>query len=352
MSQLKVAHVVHDLSVGGVEEAVRNYFDFPHAEVDLQVVTIDCGSNKKSINDAVAVLSQHVGSVNNPISYFSSLRDILKYKPDVLVCSLWRSMIIGLFFKLFCKGKVVCFLHNEKYKNVVDKVLHSVALILFDAIFVDSKKTMTTLVPEKFIGKCRVISFKTKSIVSQPGALSYRFIFWGRLVPQKRIDRALSFFAEVKLLMPNAELLLIGPEEGESSYSDYAKKLGLGREVELVGEKTFPEILDLAKGCSFYLQLSDFEGMAMSVVEAMEMGLVPVVTPVGEISSYVKNRMNGFIVDFDNKKSWHTVLSYIKELEHAEYLRMSNEAIKFWSDKPVYADSMDESLSYVANIHS
>ena len=37
---------------------------------------------------------------------------------------------------------------------------------------------------------------------------------------------------------------------------------------------------------SFYLQTSKFEGFAMSVVESMMMGLVPVVTPVGEIGRY------------------------------------------------------------------
>jgi len=349
MNRLKVVHVVHNLSVGGVEEAVRNYFDFPHPSVDLQVVTIDCGANNKPINGAVNVLGSHSFGVNSLFSYVCSLRNILKFKPDVLVCSLWRSMLLGIFFKIFCNGKVVCFLHNEKYKNVVDKLLHSVSLYLFDAIFVDSEKTRHALVPDRLHNKSRIISFKTKAIVSQEPLLTYRFIFWGRLVPQKRIDRALSFFANIKSFIPTAELLLVGPEDSDSIYRDHARSLGLGSEVEFIGEKTFPEILDLARDCSFYLQLSDFEGMAMSVVEAMEIGLVPVVTPVGEVSCYVKNKVNGFIVDFDNQDSWCDVLNDIKNLDEPEYLRMSGEASDFWADKPVYADSMDISLAYVAD---
>ena len=50
-----------------------------------------------------------------------------------------------------------------------------------------------------------------------------------------------------------------------------------------------------AKKCSFFLQLSFYEGFAMSVIEAMQLGLVPVVTNVGEISNYCIDNFNGVI---------------------------------------------------------
>ena len=48
---------------------------------------------------------------------------------------------------------------------------------------------------------------------------------------------------------------------------------------------------------NFYIQLSDFEGMAMSVLESMSLGLIPVVTNVGEISNYGRHKLNSFIIE-------------------------------------------------------
>ena len=41
-------------------------------------------------------------------------------------------------------------------------------------------------------------------------------------------------------------------------------------------KKNLSEIIKISKNYSFFLQLSDYEGMGMSVNESMQLGLVPV----------------------------------------------------------------------------
>jgi glycosyltransferase involved in cell wall biosynthesis len=60
------------------------------------------------------------------------------------------------------------------------------------------------------------------------------------------------------------------------------------------------EIFGFACEGSFYLQTSLQEGMAMSVVEAMQLGLVPVVTPVGQIATYCRDGENSILVGDDD----------------------------------------------------
>ena len=66
------------------------------------------------------------------------------------------------------------------------------------------------------------------------------------------------------------------------------KKLGLKNNISLIDFASFEEIKTYAKKASFFIQLSSYEGMAMSVAESMQLGLIPLVTNVGQIKIYCK----------------------------------------------------------------
>ena len=89
----------------------------------------------------------------------------------------------------------------------------------------------------------------------------------------------------------------------------------------------------MVSAASFFIQLSTHEGMAMAVVEAMQMGLVPVVTPVGEVARYCRHMENAII--FDNPEQAladiETVLA-----DPALFARLSAAAIDHWAQAPLY----------------
>lgn len=73
----------------------------------------------------------------------------------------------------------------------------------------------------------------------------------------------------------------------------------------------------------------------MSVVEAMQLGLVPVVTPVGEIANYCRHMENGIIHD-DLASTAAAIEAVVADPER--YAAMSRAAIETWRDAPLYAD--------------
>ncbi|MEM7353722.1 MAG: glycosyltransferase, partial [Acidobacteriota bacterium] len=95
----------------------------------------------------------------------------------------------------------------------------------------------------------------------------------------------------------------------------------------------------------FFLQLSSQEGMAMSVVEAMQLGLVVIVTPVGEIASYCNDMDNGVIYD-----GARTTLPKVEALlrEPGAYRRLSQAAVQTWSHQTLYADDFVEAAKELA----
>ena len=133
----------------------------------------------------------------------------------------------------------------------------------------------------------------------------------------------------------NATYTVIGPDGGElTSLMKQVDKLGLKNDVKFLGPKDLDSIIELTEETSFYLQTSKLEGMAMSVVEAMQLGMIPIVTPVGEIKNYCVNGMNSVLISDDNS----VVLSVHDLLNNTNlYLDIRNNCIKKWQNHEIYS---------------
>jgi glycosyltransferase involved in cell wall biosynthesis len=107
--------------------------------------------------------------------------------------------------------------------------------------------------------------------------------------------------------------------------------------VRFLGPKSWNEIRKEALAHSFYLQTSAVEGMALSVVEAMQLGLVPVVTGVGEIGRYCTDGQNCVLVDDDE-----CAVKRICELlaSRTPYQTLAMNARCYWVKQPLYRDSV------------
>lgn len=96
----------------------------------------------------------------------------------------------------------------------------------------------------------------------------------GRLAPGKRLDRAISAFARVRVDVPTARLELWGAGAQREALEALAAELGLDGSVALRGLTSDPgAVLDRA---AVYLTTSAFEGQGLALAEALAHG-TPVV---------------------------------------------------------------------------
>jgi glycosyltransferase involved in cell wall biosynthesis len=288
------------------------------------------------------VIESPFRSSNNPLAHLYALYKVFSEKPDILVCSLWRTVPIGLLVKLFMpKTRLVYFLHSASTTHILDKLFSQLMLSFCNAVWADSEATLTARLKTHKTITARVISFVTsKSISTQTSnVLLPRFIFWGRLNKQKGLDRAINL---IKILVDKGEgcnFEIWGLDGGElNNLINQVKLLNLDKYIQFMGNASHNQLSGISQSNSFYLQLSRLEGMAMSVVEAMQYGLVPIVTPVGEISNYCKNDLNAIVVDnMDNlDKTATEIISLLKE--EKKYTAMQLSAQKIWFDAPLYKD--------------
>jgi len=294
-----------------------------------------------SISDTSQVLEPRSRSFG-PRAYARAVRSVVAQKPDVIVASLWRSVPVALAAKRIPpRAKVVLLLHSAFTFHRVDALMDRIAIPRMDAIWADSQAALDARVPRSVRVPTRVISFVTERLerarpIDRPP--SPRFVSWGRLQDYKGTDRAVSLVARLVARGVDARFEAWGPDNGHlATLLSLRKQLGLEDRVTFPGPLDRSQLPATAAGASFYLALSRTEGMAMAVVEAMQLGLVPVVTPVGEPKKYCKNGENAVIVD-DVDVAVEGILALIDS--PSEYRRLSEAASRRWADAALYAEDL------------
>lgn len=335
IDSLRVVHLIPYDGIGGVEIAARSLPTGWHGNLLFERQYL---VREPSVTPKTSEYHGPSTSLNDPRAYWHALWRLVRDPPDLVVASLWRSALILICVKILRPGtRTVVFLHLAHDVHFTDRVANKLAMHLSDAIWTDSGVTLERRVPHRLRDRGRVISFllNRQPLPEQRDPAS-DFIFWGRLHPQKGLDRALELFARVVPYRHNARFNIIGPDGGsEHRLRRRVAELGLDEHVTFAGPMRQDEIVREASHASFYLQTSHGEGMALSVVEAMQAGLVPVVTPVGEIARYCQDGQSAIFVH-DDAAAVDAVLGLLSDPER--YRRMSRAAAEYWQEKPLYRD--------------
>lgn len=334
-----VVHLIPYDAIGGVESAARTFSSGLYGDVFFQKAFL---AHRTRVMACNFLADDYVGpffSENNPLNYLSLLVKLQKKPPAVLVASLWRCYIVLVLHKLLnWQSNCVCYLHLPDSVHFVDAFFARLSMSLSHQIWTDSQATLSERVPPRWHKKAVVVPMlpiHQKSIASPYPKC--QFVFWGRISSQKNLAFALKIVAKMLTYIPDTKFLIIGPDAGDMNLlRSLIFNLKLDSVVCFCGPKSTEEIAQIAKNSSFYLQTSRSEGMALSVIEAMQLGLVPVVAPVGEIGSYCSDGWNSLFVSSPDD----TVLRILKLVQTpSRYQEIQNNAISTWENIPSYKDS-------------
>lgn len=344
-----VIHIIPYDGIGGVEVAARTTPDTVLSQFHFCKLYLldDVGATDSS---QAAAPTHSREALDQPRVYWRALQKLLHFRPQLVVASLWRSCAVAVTLKLLRPStRLVAFLHLATDVHIADKLLNRFAMWLSTEIWADSQATLNARVPQRLRDRTRVISFLVERQVPPTSRVpTPRFVFWGRLHPQKDLSRALRLFALVRAQRSDAEFLLIGPDGGARAALEHeVAALGLGSAVRFAGGMDRAAIFALARDYSFYLQTSQIEGMAMSVIEAMQLGLVPVVTPVGEIAHYCCDGVNAVVVS-DDEAAARRAVALINDTVSFE--QMSSAAVATWQAKRLYREDVMAACAELSTI--
>lgn len=180
-------------------------------------------------------------------------------------------------------------------------------------------------------------TFKWETLPASSARTTLVLASCSRMIPLKRLDLIVRLVQEVAAIHKEVRWIHIGDGPLMESVKALAEESLQGK-YELLGQRDNSEIPSVYAKYRpfFFINLSDSEGIPVSIMEAMSMGIPAIARNVGGNSEIVLDGTNGFLLpeavcDGDLRK----VASEIVDLfwNSARYLTYSSSAVATWDAK-------------------
>ncbi len=125
-----------------------------------------------------------------------------------------------------------------------------------------------------------------------------RFVFIGRLVPEKGLDNLLQAFADVVQETPTASLLVVGAGPLLESLQAQAARLGIAGRITFAGHRD--DIETCLADANIGVLCSRIEGLSNTLLESMAAGLPMVASRISGNEDFVQPGHNGWLFEADD----------------------------------------------------
>jgi colanic acid/amylovoran biosynthesis glycosyltransferase len=127
----------------------------------------------------------------------------------------------------------------------------------------------------------------------------FRVVFCGRVIEeQKRISLVLESMAQACILDPRIECVILGDGPALSSCRQWVETQGLVDRILFRGRLSPDKVYEELASTQILLLMSDYEGLPLAVMEAMSVGVVPVVSYINSgIPELVQDGVTGLMID-------------------------------------------------------
>jgi sugar transferase (PEP-CTERM/EpsH1 system associated) len=311
---LHVAHVVHSLQVGGLENGVVNLVNGAGPGLRHTVVCLTtAGPLRARLRPEVEVFVLGKGRGHDVRAFVRLARLLRRLRPDIVHSRNWATFDAVLAARL---ARVPAVVHGEHGRDVSDpEGLHArrnrirrVCAPLVDRFVTVSDDLRGWLVTRVGIPAGKVTRIHngvdTARFAPADGLAERAGLGWagnaevigtvGRLDPVKDQAGLVEAFARVAPAHPRAVLAIVGDGPCRAELERVVAAHGVGARVRLLAERSdVPEIL---RTMDVFVLPSIAEGISNTLLEAMATGLPLVATRVGGNPELVQDGVNGRLV--------------------------------------------------------
>ena len=337
---MKVVFTIDSLAQGGTEQSIADLIAHFKKNLDIIVVYFydahQLLETYESLNCKIFYLG--IGDkygFSKSVKLFYNL--VIREKPDLVVSSLYRSLIISRLVCWVTKIPLVGTFVNERYSSDRKERFKGIDIVkYYSTWFLDR---ITAFIPVKVISNSYSISVlngKALGIDSNRIKVIYRgrdsryykawnqpknndkfiWISIGRLIPQKGYDILLQAFSELKKIHSNIQLRIIGEGPQRNELTLLIKELQLEDLVILEGNKSLGW-KNLYDANAFVLS-SVSEGFSGALVEALLTGIPIVASDIPmNIEAISPGKDAYFFRSKDPQNLYEKMLDLMYEYEHA-----------------------------------
>jgi alpha-1,3-mannosyltransferase len=155
-----------------------------------------------------------------------------------------------------------------------------------------------------------------------------RWIYWGRLSKNKRVDLVIDYAAIAQKMGYPVDLMICGRDfddvlDGLKSKVDILGLNGIVRFEPFLDDNALLKELNER---SVYITATEYEGFGISIVEAMAAGLIVVCRNISPLNCFIVERESGFFLNFDEQSDDQFVLRSLLILDDHKLEAISNNA--------------------------
>lgn len=315
---MKIAHIIPSLCRGGAERFVVDLSNEMARVPGVDVYLLSLKDNVIS-ESFVSELSKEVHYVSfgkksgfDPKTLLSVSAWLNKIKPDVVNThtSAFEYVNLTVFFKFPSSTKYVHTIHNQAAHECPISILKKVRSHYYKkgrvvpvTISQDGKKTF-----KEYYGLSNDVTIVNgrPPLATTPEfpeirrrfrakENEYLLLNVGRVVEvknQEMLVRAVQMFNQ-HFTEKKCRLLIIGDLREQKVVARLQSLAEGDPYIEMIGAKN--NIVDYMSVADAFCMSSLYEGMPISLIEALSLGCIPICTPVGGIPEMIADQENGFI---------------------------------------------------------
>ena len=256
-------------------------------------------------------------------------KDIFYFqRPDQLACSIFGKKIRILHLHGQQRTTII------KNRNLIVKVLYlileRIGMHLANLVLVTDKKSASVYLKHyPFIAKkikivptgidLNFFADSTGIPSKEKTTLSRELVYIGRLAPPKKVMDMLQAFKIVSGTNTKCHFSIAGKGPLKNSLEKSVIDMELENKVSFMGVLSKDEVRKLIHNCDAAILLSGNEGSPISIKEILACGKPVIVNDVGDLTEYVVDGKNGYIVNPDNHLE--VAAAIIKVFENGNNMR-------------------------------
>ncbi len=348
----KITYFITSLNFGGAEIGMVRLINGivksdQSEEFDITVVSL-----LKTPRDVISLLPNSVKIHNLDVE---NIYEVWKIRPlwkelrdtDILVCSLYHASVLGVFIGTVKRvPQILTWQHNSEYRSMTAQILYRICYSISDNVLADSEAVRNVLISDFNISRSKVSVLPIAGVDTEKFSPNRRSIGFnndkslqigtiGRLVRQKGYD----YLIDTASKMNEAHFHIIGNGELREELikeCDYRNVTNVTFHGQIK-----PDLLpNYISSFDVYFQPSRYEGLCMTVIEAMAVGIPVVASKTGGIQESVEQGKSGILVEPGNVDGYIEALSFfeLNPGERNEFGKNARKRVKNKYSRSVFVD--------------
>ena len=291
-------------------------------------------------------LGNSLNPINDVISIFRLLSIIDRVNPDIVHAHSSKAGLLARLSAKIANKPTVFTAHGWGFKPNVPifrrymvRISETICSLLTDKIICVSEydRSLAELYKVAKSSQLRMIfnGVPDTNLIANPESSCVKIIMVARFEEPKQQGKLITHFSMIS--SNSAKLILVGDGPNLPQAIDLVKANELEDRVVFTGDRN--DVAQLLSDAHIFVLLSDYEGLPLSIIEAMRAGLPVIASNVGGVPEEVMDGFSGFLIENDQS----SITEKLNLLVESPLLRsqMGKEGRKIYLNK-LHIDSMVE----------